>query len=377
MVVPFFLPVIGGMETHAHELGLELTARGHKVEILTANMDHSGSRAGKQEEMIDGILVRRYPVWLRLGKFASFWPRFVSDLSRYDIIHVQSMRQPHTDLGLVFGKLNGKKVVFSTQSPLHKGTHGRLMEIAILAYDNIVLPLISRFYDCIYAHHQAEKEYLVAHGVPERLVRVVHLGVGREAFREWPGGFFKKIRRRGGKILLFVGRLSNMKGLDLLLRAFSIAGKKHRNWQLVLVGPDGGELDKLKRLQAELGVRNVHFWGTLTEGDVEKACADADLFVLPSIYEPYGLVLIKAMAKGVPAIAMDRGGPTEIIKDGKTGLLSKYDPKSLSACMELLFSDDKLRKRMGASAKKWSRKFTLKKMVDEYERSYLEVLKGG
>ena len=80
MVVPFFLPVIGGMETHAHELGLELTARGHKVEILTANMDHSGSRAGKQEEMIDGILVRRYPVWLRLGKFASFWPRFFSDL---------------------------------------------------------------------------------------------------------------------------------------------------------------------------------------------------------------------------------------------------------------------------------------------------------
>ncbi|MFH1751047.1 MAG: glycosyltransferase family 4 protein, partial [Candidatus Micrarchaeota archaeon] len=358
------------MENHAYELGSELASRGHEVDILTANMRHDGKAAGKAVERMGNITVRRFPVWFRIGKFASFWPSFIWGLGRYDVIHVQSMRQPHTDLGMVVGKLLGKRVVFSTQSPLHKGTHGRMAELAIFIYDNLLLGVLGRFYDKFFAHHGAEKDYLVAHGIRENKVKVVHLGIGKAAFRVWKKGYFNRLRKKHKNVLLFVGRLSNMKGLTLLMEAFAIASKEHPGWALVLIGPDGGELPNLKAQKNGLGLSNTYFWGTVSEDDVDKACTDADLFVLPSVYEPYGLVLIKSMAKGVPVIAMNRGGPTEIIKDGKTGLLSDYSKESLAATLGKLMGDGKLRKEMGREARKRARQFTLEKMVSEYEDSY-------
>ncbi len=373
ILVPFYLPVIGGMEYHAYEMGTELQKRGHEVDILTAGIDHSGKRILPAVEVKDGLTIRRYNVWLRLGKFASLWPGFIFDLNRYDIVHVQNMRQPHTDLAMIFGKLMGKKVVFSTQSPLHQGTHSRIQEFFIKIYDNFILRVLSLGYDAIFAHHQLEKDYLVAHGVQESKIRVVHLGVGDATFRKQALGYFKKLRKAHPRIMLFVGRLSNMKGLDVLLEAFAKA-KGREKWALVLVGPDGGELGKLQRLKKKLSLNNVYFWGSVTEEEVERATADADLFLLPSVYEPYGLVLIKAMAKGVPCISINDGGPTEIIKNGETGLLSGFGAEPLMKTMEKLMNNEKLRKGMGKKAEKRARQFTLKGMVDSYERVYQELM---
>ncbi|MFH1442448.1 MAG: glycosyltransferase family 4 protein [Candidatus Micrarchaeota archaeon] len=369
ILVPFFLPVVGGMEAHAYELARDLKKRGHEPEVLTANMDHSGKKSFAPAEEVGGVECRRYNVWLRFGKFASLWPGFISDLGKYDIIHVQNMRHPHTDLAMIFGKLMGKKVVISPQSPLHEGTHSKLQELLIKFYDNLILPITFRFYDAIFAHHVKEKEYLVRHGAPANKIYVVNLGVGEETFKPCRKGYFSK----GGKrILLFVGRLSNMKGLEVLLKAFAFA--KLKNWQLVLVGPDGGELGKLKRLQKELNLKNLIFWGAVSENEVERATADADAFILPSQYEPYGLVLIKAMAKGVPCIAVNAGGPSEIILDGKTGLLCKYDPADMAKAMEKMLGNPAMLKRMGKEAEKRARIFTVEEMVDKYELVYEKLL---
>ena len=355
-------------------MGTELKARGHEVDILTAGIDHSGNPVLPKVELRDGLTVRRYNVWARIGKFASLWPGFALDLGKYDLIHVQNMRQPHTDIAMIFGKLMGKKVVFSTQSPLHKGTHPGIQEALIKAYDNFLLPIFSRGYDRIFAHHQLEKDYLVSHGVPISKIQIVHLGIGEKSFKKTKGGYFGKIRKKFPRIMLFVGRISNMKGLDELLRAFSISKGKAR-WALVLIGPDGGELLGLKELKKELNLKNVYFWGAVDENEVELAIADADLFVLPSAYEPYGLVLIKAMAKGVACIAINNGGPTEIIEDGKTGILSDFGAGPLSKALEKLMNNDGLRRRMGNRAKFRSKRFALAGMVDAYEAVYKDLMK--
>lgn len=374
IAVPFFHPVIGGMEYHAMEMARELKKRGHNVEVLTAGIDHKGNRILPEIDEIGGIVVRRYSVLLRFGNFASLWPGFIKDLGRYDLIHVQNMRHPHTDLALIFGKLIGKKVVISPQSPLHEGTHSRMQDIFIKLYDNLVIPVLFRFYDAIFAHHLLEKEYLARHGAPAGKIEVVNLGASEETFAPQKKGFFKKIRGRNGKILLYVGRLSNMKGLELLVKSFAKVSRKAKDWKLVLVGPDGGELSKLKRIVRELKISSVVFWGAVSEAEVEKATADADLFVLPSPYEPYGLVLIKAMARGVPCIAIDAGGPSEIIQDGKTGALCRYDERELASTLADLFGNEKLRIMMGRNARKHSSLFTVGRMVDAYEAAYEKAM---
>jgi glycosyltransferase involved in cell wall biosynthesis len=278
---------------------------------------------------------------------------------------------------LIFGKIGGTKVVISPQSPLHKGTHSAIQEAFMKIYDNLAIPVLFRFYDAIFPHHEAEKEYLIAHGALAYKTFVVNLGVGKGAFLQRKKGFFKKIRTENKKILLFVGRLGNMKGLEVLLKAFAKATRKKKDWLLVLLGPDGGELSKLKKMKAQLHLENMYFWGPVSEENVEEACADADLFILPSQYEPYGLVLLKAMAKGVPCIAVNTGGPTEIIKDGETGLLCEYDAQSMAKVLGKLFHDEKLRCKMGIKAKERAELFSVKRMVDEYEKHYEHILKGS
>ena len=116
----------------------------------------------------------------------------------------------------------------------------------------------------------------------------------------------------------------------------------------------------------------MEFADAVGEDDLFSLFQEHDIYIFPSLYEPFSLTLIHALAAGIPTVASDAGGNVEIVLHGRTGVLfPKGDPAALSRAVEALLRDGKLRQSVSAAARRAARKFTFVRMVEEMER-YLE-----
>ena len=152
--------------------------------------------------------------------------------------------------------------------------------------------------------------------------------------------------------LLFVGRLVRTKNVHALIAAVQHLQQSGLEVTLTIVG-DGRERQSLQRQVASGGVRNVSFSGFRSDEDLVKAYVNADLFVLPSFNEPWGLVVNEAAACGIPSVVSTRAGAAhDLIRDGETGF--RFDPMApgdLERTLERLAHDRQLCRRMGAAAR--------------------------
>jgi len=155
-----------------------------------------------------------------------------------------------------------------------------------------------------------------------------------------------------GKAIVCVGRLSPEKGQAGLLEAFASVRAKHPEASLVLAG-DGPDRCNLGAIAKDLGIGDaVTFVGRLTEEEAMAEIARSDALVLPSFMEGLPIVLMEAMAIGVPVVASRIAGIPELVEDGKTGLLfTPSDWEELGDCMDRLLSDNKLRAAITEQAK--------------------------
>lgn len=148
--------------------------------------------------------------------------------------------------------------------------------------------------------------------------------------------------------LLYTGRISREKDLDILADAFKLVRKKFKNVELFLAG-DGPYIRELgKKILGKGG----YFCGTLAGEDFSRVCASCDIFVFPSTKDTYGNSVLEAQASGIPCIVTDKGGPQEIIIPDETGLVCKgLDAKSLAEAILKLLNDEELRHVMGKNAR--------------------------
>ena len=160
--------------------------------------------------------------------------------------------------------------------------------------------------------------------------------------------------------VLFVGRLSDFhKGISVLLRAFSNIAKKVNNTDLIIVG-NGPDEKKLKELAINLGVSDkTHFIGHI-ETDLPFYYNSADIVVVPSLFEAFGIVNIEAMSCGKTVVASNVGGIREIIKHKKTGFLtSPGNVEELGNTILMLLRHPEMRNRLGKRLARKSRRSTL------------------
>jgi phosphatidylinositol alpha-1,6-mannosyltransferase len=160
----------------------------------------------------------------------------------------------------------------------------------------------------------------------------------------------------GSRVLLTVARLLASepgKGVDTVIRAMPRLTSQCPNLYYVIVG-DGDARPSLERLAAECGVgERVVFAGAQKTGSLRGFYEAADVFVMPSRQEGFGIVYLEAMAAGKPAVAANRGGAPEVVADSETGFLVEYgDVDALAARLARLLSDDELRRRMGETARR-------------------------
>lgn len=160
--------------------------------------------------------------------------------------------------------------------------------------------------------------------------------------------------KSGTRTLLFLGRIHPVKGLDMLLPAWGAVQERFPDWQLRIVGPDnGGYLDKMLTLASKLGLRRVEFCGSLYGAEKLRAYAEADLFVLPTYSENFGMSVAEALATGTPAIVTD-SAPWSGLSEHEAGWWIETSRDALVASLEraMASSADTLA-AMGRRGREW------------------------
>jgi glycosyltransferase involved in cell wall biosynthesis len=180
------------------------------------------------------------------------------------------------------------------------------------------------------------------------------------------------VQKEQGRII-FVGRLNHQKRIERLVSAFAKIAPRHPEWHVDIFG-EGGDRDALLRqiAEARLEGRIVIHHPTKTIYDEYKR---SQMLVLCSEHEARPLVLVEAMACGVPCVSMDCPyGPSEIIDHGKTGLLARNgDIDDLAEKMEWLIVHDEERATMGRNAREEARKYKQEVIISQWEKLYKEV----
>jgi glycosyltransferase involved in cell wall biosynthesis len=380
-ICPFFFPVDGGVENHVLNISKELVKRGHVVDVFTSADTREHSTLGPIDS-VEGLSVRRSRVIGRMGEFASLWPGFAPQVMKgdYDLVHAHSYRHPHTDLSALVAKVIGAASVLTGHSPFHPPeVRSHLSQALVPAYDELVAPITLRAYTRVISLTKAEADLLIGLGAPSSRVSVIPNGVEDIHFQRAEfQTFVRRFSLEGRRVLLYLGRINKTKGVEILLRAFAKATTEIPDVQLVVAGPANspGEVrygDSLRALSDRLGISDrVSFTGRLSDDDKLAALEYCSALVLPSLYEPYGIVLLEAAAHGKPSIATRTDGPSSLIRDGVNGLLvDPGDEEGLANALGLLMNDEGLRAKLSAEARLTASGFRWEHIVDRIEGVYL------
>lgn len=172
------------------------------------------------------------------------------------------------------------------------------------------------------------------------------------------------------KILLYLSRIASEKNLDFLFEAVAKIAKNRKDFHLLLVG-GGTELPKFKSKAKKIGIDSITTFTDKQPKEIaNRIFPAADIFVFPSITETQGIVIAEAMAAGAPAVAVNKMGPTDIIKDGVDGYLVDLKVDEFAGKIEKLLEDDNLRKKMGQTASKYVEEFSVKACAQKMESLY-------
>ncbi len=196
----------------------------------------------------------------------------------------------------------------------------------------------AKFVACI-SHFCRSQGMIFADPAHWHKMQIVHCGVDPARYQR------KDIPP--GKRMIFVGRLAAVKGVAVLLRAFANIRKDHPEAELVLIG-DGDERPRLEALAVELGLDKSVFIGSKTQDEVAEELSQSDLFVLASFAEGVPVVLMEAMASGLPVITTQIAGIPELVEEGTHGLLvSPSAGDELEQAIRSLLDDPGKRQMMG------------------------------
>ena len=325
MITSFFLPYIGGIEYAVYHLSKEVSKLGVEMDVITPF-----PRESMDDENLN-FKVHRLKPSLRLSK-GFFCPTLLPYLLRreYDVYHLH--------LPFHFGGEITALCSIKKKTPLIVTHHQDWIS------QNVVLNGLYKVYDKVFTSWILDKASLItattkaraesSHVLKNYLDKTVVLrfGVDTDAFYPGCGGteLKREMKLEDKKIVLFVGKLDKQhryKGLDYLIEAFQGVIRDVKNAVLVVVG--SGELLPFYRkiVQKKRLDNNVIFAGGASNEELSRFYDMCDVFVLPSLNESYGIVLVEAMACGKPVISTNLPGPAEVVQRGECGAL--VEPKNI------------------------------------------------
>jgi glycogen(starch) synthase len=372
-----FAPRVGGVEIFTDRLARGLRNAGHDVEIWTAR-DPNDDLA--ERESIDGLRVRRFvfaaprvrpaaaAVWP--GRALRTFKKMKAALREFkpDVLHVHCF-SGNGVYATLLSAISG--------TPLVVTLHGETFMDDYDIYDRSLylragLRVGLRRASWVTACSQfALDDAIVRFGAVPGRSTVIFNGVDTDVAKgsDWAAP--------SDRFVLAVGRVVHRKGFDLLLQAWTTVAKSHPNTSLV-IGGSGPEVPRLLKIVESLSLEGrVLFCGPMSRADVAQAMQQAEVFVMPSRVEAFGIVALEAWRAGTPAVVTANGGAAEFVEDGVNGLVvDPFDAGALSGAIDRLLVDAGLRKSLVGAATAGLGQFVWPYITKRYEIVYEEILRS-
>jgi glycosyltransferase involved in cell wall biosynthesis len=338
-------PQAGGAEIHLFELFRRLAAWGHEVRLVCSGWPRAEPRV-----TIDGIEVERHGDRHSFALVGRCAVRRAAKVFRPHVLVEDVNKLPLYTAGLTTAPV-------STIVPHLFGTTA--FQEAPWPMAAIVVAsewLIPRRYRRAHFHAISEstRDDLVARGVPESRITVIHPGIDADHYRPAPA-----LDRTRPPSFLYVGRLRRYKGVDVAIRALELARRRRADLMLDIAGT-GEDRPRLEEIARSLGIaEQVRFHGFVNEDRKIQMLRTTWANVFPSPKEGWGITVMESAACGTPSLASDSPGLRDSVVDGVTGYLVPHgDAPALAARMLELANDPTLVARLGAAgrahAERWS-----------------------
>jgi glycosyltransferase involved in cell wall biosynthesis len=375
----------GGPPKVVQELCRELAKRGEEVTIYTTDLDRYERLAVPLDQaVLDGDRVERwYFSTQRSGLFGvslSLVNALRKNLATFDILHLHNLYRFCPSVAAHYARRYGVPYIVQPHGTLDPYIFNRHRPRKII-YETLIEN--RNLEKAAAVHFTAADEMSLAQslGLKFRGV-VVPLGVeleppsaGRDQLqaeftREWP-------ETRGKKIILFLGRLTLKKGLDLLVKAFGRIARSRDDVHLFLAGPDDeGYGDKVRQWLKEEGVyERATFAGMLSGARKEAALAASNVFVLSSYTENFGIAVIEALAAGLPTIISNKVNIWRELGDARAALVVNCQVDEVIAAITRVLDDPELCRRMGEAGKKLvAAQFTWPIVADKMIAVYRDIV---
>ena len=351
--------MVGGLGRHVHALSRALAAAGHSVTVVSRHGDHADGTPAETDEIIEGVRVVRVhedPPLVPFSELMAWTLAMNHGLTRaalrivneepFDVIHCHDWLVAHA--GKTLKDVTGLPLiatVHATEAGRHQGWLPGPMNQAIHSVEWWLTFEARRVITCS-SHMRWEVTRLF--DLPDK-VDVIPNGIDVAHWEPSPRSVRAARSRYAGEgpLLLFAGRLEYEKGVQTVLRALPRLRRRHPGLHLVVAGV-GTQEDSLRALTKSLRVSGaVTFTGYLEPVELAALAAASDVAVVPSIYEPFGLVALEAAAVGTPVAVADTGGLREFVEHGTTGLrFTADDVPGLADAVTRLLRDEVLSRRL-------------------------------
>jgi glycogen synthase len=353
-------PIVeGGLARHVGKLCEELVVQGLEVHVLTRGQDSL-----PEEEERGGVIVHRVPTPARpteLGEFVTWVEHMNADMlasgvelgDRFDFDLVHS----HDWLVARAGNHLANRyrrpwvtTIHATEYGRHQGWVNKHPQSHIHGIERWMARRADRVITC---SHYMRGHVADVYGLDEARISVIPNGI--DPAELVPVDDLDTLRSRFAapdeRLILLVGRLVYEKGFQLALDALPGLIRRMGNLRFLVAG-SGTHENELRRQARRLGLmRHGTFLGWIGDDVLHSLYRIADLCVVPSIYEPFGLVALEAMVSGCPCIVADTGGLREVVPNEDVGLrFRSRDPRSLAAMVERVLTDHELRDRLVTEA---------------------------
>lgn len=364
-------PTFGGSGVLATELGKALAQKGHMIHFITY----------QQPVRLSGFIPNIFYHEVQVPTYPLFdYPPYETALAstmvdviknnNLDLLHVH-YAIPHASAAYMAKRIlenEGKKI------PVITTLHGT--DITLVGRDKTYAPVVAfsiNQSDGITAVSENLRDETYKIFSIEKEIEVIYNFVDVARFSRKPIDAFKKvIAPKGERILLHASNFRKIKRVQDVVKIFHEV-HKHLPSKLLFVG-DGPERQMAEELSRSLGVcDDVRFVGK--QEQMEDILAIADLFLLTSDYESFGLAALEAMASGVPVVSTNAGGLKEIMIQGETGYMGEIgDVKSMSKYALDILANDETLKRFKVNAASHARKYDISNIVPVYEKLYERFL---
>lgn len=371
-IIQYFSPKRGGSVYSVYNLVKHLTKRGHEVVIYTTENECDYDFAAS----LCPAKIVTFPSYGGLLRFSPKMKRVLEDeIKQFDIMHLNNYWSYQNIIAAKSAMRHRIPYVLSPHGSLPIMMRGYLRKrLFNLFFGNNILKNAAK----VIAVSNMEYHQILIRQICAEKIKVIPNAVDLSDDSPSKKGDFRRKYNIGKdeKLILFLGRIHPIKGVDLLVQSFAELAKKRNEVKLVLAGPDEGYLDTVKEqiVANNLGDK-VICTGPLYDEEKYAAFFDADIYVLPSRYEIFAISILEACASGTPVIITENQGIVNFIR-GKTGEVVPFQCESLMQAMEKLLADDALRLKYGQNARKMIEDiFAWEKVINQYEQVYREVIR--